>query len=226
MVRAGIRQRCSIHAMAPDSIETDFMDWTILADEATVEKTADALRENGFEVFIAKDGSEAKRKALELIPEGSEVFTATSTTAEQIGLANQINESGKYVSIRKKLMSMDRNKERAEMARASAAPEWTVGSVHAITEDGKAIIASGSGSQLPAYAYGSHHVLWIAGTHKIVKDLEHGFKRIYEHSLPLESERARKAYGVPGSTVAKLLIIQKEHPGRIQIILVKEVLGF
>jgi len=151
----------------------------------------------------------------------------TSTTVESIGLAKELNESGKYDSVRKRLGSMDRNTQSKEMARIGAVPDWVVGSVHAVTEDGKAIIASATGSQLPSYAYGARHVVWIAGTQKIVKDLEQGIRRVHEHSLPLESERARKAYGVPGSTVAKMLVINKETiEGRITVILVKEVLGF
>ena len=51
-------------------------------------------------------------------------------------------------------------------------------------------------------------------------------KRIYEHTLPLENERALKVYGV-SSNVSKILIINKEtKPKRITIILVKEKLGF
>ena len=52
-------------------------------------------------------------------------------------------------------------------------------------------------------------------------------KRIYEYVLPKESERARKAYGVAGSNVSKLLIINRENkPNRITLIFVKEVLGY
>jgi hypothetical protein len=62
---------------------------------------------------------------------------------------------------------------------------------------------------------------------KITSDLDEGIKRVYEHVLPLESERAHKAYGVPGSNVSKLLIINKEvNPKRLTIILIKEDLGF
>jgi len=64
-------------------------------------------------------------------------------------------------------------------------------------------------------------------TKKIVSDFDEGLRRIYEYSLPLESERARKAYGVPGSSVNKLLIINKEYtPNRITMIIIKENLGF
>lgn len=48
--------------------------------------------------------------------------------------------------------------------------------------------------------------------------------RIEKYVLPLENERAMKAYGV-GSAINKVLIVNKEViPGRIHIILVKEKL--
>ncbi len=202
------------------------MDWTKPANDKTIDETAKALESNGFKVFVVNSGEEAKRKALEIIPKGSEVLTSTSVTTQSIGLAEEINNSGNYNSVINRLRAMDREKQHLEMNKIGSAPEWIVGSIHALTMDGKAIIASASGSQLPGYSYGSVHVLWIVGSQKIVKDLDEGMRRIYEHSLPLESERARKAYGVSGSAVFKLLIMQKEKPGRITIILVREALGF
>jgi L-lactate utilization protein LutC len=202
------------------------MVWDKLADAETIKTTIKALNANGISTLVVETGDEARKKVLELIPKGLEVFTVSSTTVESIGLAKEINESGKYTSVRGKLTAMDRNTQKKEMTEIGAAPDWVVGSVHAVTEDGKAMIASGSGSQLPAYVFGASHVVWVVGTHKIVKDMEQGIRRIYERSLPLESERARKAYGVPGSSVNKLLIINKETPGRITLIFVKEVLGF
>ena len=70
-------------------------------------------------------------------------------------------------------------------------------------------------------------VIFVAGAQKIVKNLDQGFKRIYEYVLPLESERAKKAYGIPGSAVNKILVVNKEiQPDRINLIIVNEVLGF
>jgi hypothetical protein len=203
------------------------MEWNKPADAETIRATVKALNANGFSTIIAENAGEARKKVLELIPKGAEVFTVTSTTVNTIGLAKDINESGNYDSVRNKLGDMDRNTQRKEMARLGAVPDWVLGSVHAITADGKVIIASASGSQLSSYAYGAQHVIWVVGTQKLVKDLDMGFKRIYEYTLPLESERARKAYGAPGSVVAKLLVMNKEPiNGRITIILVKEALGF
>lgn len=200
--------------------------WNTIADTATIEKTVQALKDHNIDVFVVENSQEAKRKALELIPKGAEVMTMTSQTLEETELAKELNESGKYDATKPKLFQMSREKDSKLMQRIGAASEYAIGSVHAITEDGKVLVASNSGSQLPGYAYGSTHVIWIAGTQKIVKNFDEGIKRIYDYVLPLESERAKKAYGVPGSFVSKLLIFNREVPGRITMILVKESLGF
>lgn len=203
------------------------MVWDKLASDDALNAAMKALNANGISTIVVENGAEAKKKTLKLIPKGAEVFTVTSTTVNDIGLAKEINESGNYKSVRNMLNDMDREKQRKEMVKIGAAPDWVVGSVHAVTQDGHVMIASATGSQLPAAAYSAEHVLWVVGTQKIVKDQEEGFRRIYEHALPLESERAKKAYGAPGSFVAKVLIISKEViPGRITMILVKEKLGF
>lgn len=197
-----------------------------LAGSGSVEKTIAALKQNGIDAFLVENAAEAKQKIIELIPQGAEVMTMTSATLDAEGIAKEINESGKFESVRKKLNSMDRKTQGPEMQKLGAAPDWVVGSVHAVTEDGKILVASASGSQLPAYAYGSQHVVWVVGTQKIVENLDEGFKRVYEYTLPLEDARARKVYGV-GSSVSKILIVNKESaPGRITIIFVKEKLGF
>lgn len=201
-------------------------DWKTVADDVTIEKTTKALNDNGIDVIVVKNAQEAKEKALSLIPLKSEVMTMTSETLRKLGVEAVLNESGDYDSIKTKLSKMDRKTQSNEMQKFGAAADYSIGSVHAVTEDGKVMIASNSGSQLPGYAYGSSHVIWIVGTQKIVKNFDDGMKRIYEYVLPLESERAHKAYGVAGSFVSKLLIFNKERPGRITLILVKESLGF
>lgn len=201
--------------------------WNMLATEETVQKTIESLKSRNIEGLFVQNGEEAKKKVFELIPQGAEVMTNTSVTLDTLGISQEINESGKYNAVKPKLFSMDRKTQGLEMNKLGAAPEWAIGSVHAVTQEGNVIIASNSGSQLPGYAYGSAHVIWVVGTHKIVPDLDAGFKRIYEHSLRLESERAKKAYGVDGSNVSKMLVINQENvQQRITLIFVNEVLGY
>lgn len=204
--------------------------WNELANDKAVARTIESLKTNGINSLVVENAEQAKIKVLEIIPLGSEVMNMTSVTADSISLTSEINESGKFDSVKNKLSKMNRETDGKLMQMTGAAPEWTVGSVHAVTEDGKVMVASNTGSQLGAYSYGANHVIWIVGTQKIVKNLDEGFKRIEEYVLHLESKRARKAYGLPetyNSFISKLLIINREiKPQRITLIFVKEVLGF
>lgn len=206
--------------------EVESMKWEEIADDATVKKVAKALQKRGIEVFVANNGTEAKRKVFELIPEGAEVMEATSATLDAIGATHELEESGKYDSVRRKLRGLKDPEERNAVRRKSLGAAYGIGSVHAITEDGQLLTASASGSQVSLYAFDSQTVILVVGTHKIVKNLDEGFKRIYEHSLPLESKRVHDAYGWAGSYVGKILILERDRPGRTKVILVKEKLGF
>ncbi len=203
--------------------------WNQLASKESIDKTIEALKANGIEAKFVETSEEAKKEVLSQIPEGAEVMTMSSTTLDAIGLSEEVNKAdGQFKPVRDKLYAMNQQTQAQEMNQLGAAPEWTVGSVHAVTEDGHVLIASNTGSQLGAYAYGALNVIWVVGTQKLVKDTEEGLKRIYEYVLPLESDRANKAYNIStGSFVSKLLIINKEiKPGRITLIFVGEKLGF
>jgi len=206
------------------------MQWDTLASNETLQKTIDVLKENGIESVIVANKADAKKKVLELLPKDAEVMTMTSITLDEIEVVETINESGEYDSVKNKLMKLDRATEGAKMQKIGSAPQWAIGSVHAVTEDGKVVVVSNTGSQLPAYAYGAQHVIWVVGTQKIVKNLDDATTRIYDYVLPLETRRARVAYGLPDtwdSNVSKMLIISKEvTPQRLTIIFVKEKLGF
>ena len=154
------------------------------------------------------------------------MFTSLSEMLAETGLAAEINDSGRYDAIRPKLARLDRTTQRREMKKLAAAPDFVVGSVAAITEDGEIMVASGSGSQLGHYSYEAGKVILVARVQKIFRDAAEGLRRIEEYSLPLEDERMRKAFGYPSSLV-KILTIRRDFPaGRTTLILVREKLGF
>jgi L-lactate utilization protein LutC len=200
------------------------MAYAQVASEEQIERTAKALEANGIRVIIAASGEEAKQKLFELIPAGAEVFTGTSVTLDTLGVPAEVNQ--RYNSVRAKLATMNPQTQMREMIKMGAVPEWMVGSVHAVTEDGTVVIASNTGSQLAGYAAAAAHVVWVVGAQKIVPNLDEAFKRIREYSLALEDERALKVYGM-NSNISKLLIVHREvMPGRTTMILVKEEMGF
>jgi hypothetical protein len=185
-----------------------------------------ALNQNGFHAQAVETAAEARQIVASLLPEGAEVFNNTSRTLETIGVADDIERSGRYEPLRLRLFQMDREMQAREMRVLAASPEYVVGSVHAVTEGGSLLIASASGSQLGPLVSGAAHVIFVIGGQKVVTDLDAGIRRIYEYSLQLEDQRAREAYGMP-SGVNNILIMNKVvMPDRVSAILVHEALGF
>lgn len=201
--------------------------WDTLPPKSTIEAAMNALQANGITSFFASTRDEAKEKVLSLIPQNSEVMTMTSVTLSETGILDEIQKSGKYIDLKKKLFSLNRETDDQKMREIGSSPQWALGSVHAVTENGDVLIASNTGSQLPAYAYGAGHVIWVVGAQKIVKNIDEGMRRIHEHTLPLESKRAHEAYGVEKSNVSKILLISKEvNPERLKLLFVNEVIGY
>lgn len=195
------------------------------ASDDRIKKTKAGLESRGFKVLIVDDLTQLHDKIVELIPKGSEVFTATSQTLDRAKLTEELNSSD-YVSVRDKFMSLYGQPEKElEMKRIGSASDYAVGSVHAITEDGQAVIASASGSQIPNYVYGAKNFIWAVGSQKIVKNLDEAIERIENYSYHLEDVRAQKAYGVH-SSINKLLIYRKEPQGRGTVIIIREPAGF
>src|SRR5579859_4932267 len=120
--------------------------WSKLADKATIDKTVEALKRNNINAVVVSTGDEAKQKVLEMIPEKAEVINMTSVTLDMLGISKEITESGKYRAVKNTLSKMDRNTQNLEMQKLGAAPEYSIGSVHAVTEEGHVFIASNSGS--------------------------------------------------------------------------------
>jgi acyl-CoA hydrolase len=199
--------------------------FTALPDDQTLAATVVALEEHGFSVEIV-DGLDAAREAvLTRIPKGTSVMTNTSVTLEETGIADAVNNGGPYESMRNKLLALDFATQLQEMKAIGGQPDYAVGSVHAVTRDGTLVIASASGSQLASYAWGAANVIFVIGAQKLVPTLEAARERIYEHSLKLEDARAVAAYG-QNSYVGKILEIHQELPGRIHVVLVRQVVGF
>ena len=197
-----------------------------LASDQDIESVAHALENAGVKAFVSDSGNGARKLVRSMLPEGAEVFNNTSQTLEAIGIADDIERSGRYQPLRPRLYQMDREMQGREMRTLAASPDYVVGSAHAVTQGGSLLIASASGSQLGPVVSGAGHVILVIGGQKIVTDIAAGLRRIYEYCFPLEDERARRAYGMP-SGVNNILIINKVvTPGRLTTILVKERLGF
>jgi len=191
-----------------------------------LDRAAAALTAHGFTVEILDNVAAARARVKDLIPEGASVFTGASETLRLSGIDEDINTSGRYDSAKTRGHALDRVKDLREIWRLMSTPDVIVGSVHAVTETGSLVIASASGSQLPGYAGGAAHAIWIVGAQKVVPDLSTALRRVEEHCLPLESARIQKIYGQP-SAINRLLILNAEpDTGRGTVLLLREAIGF
>jgi len=202
------------------------LDFARVASDEDIATVVGALTAKGMAASVVEKRSEARSCVLDLLPEGAEVYTALSQTLEILGLQEEVNATSRYIPLRSQVDKLGRE---GRMSRAGrklmASPEYVIGSVHAITLEGQVLIASGSGSQLAGYAFGASHVIWVVGAQKIVRNVDEGLRRIWEYSYPLENERMQTRYGMD-SFPAKILLVEREMPGRISVLLVKEALGF
>ncbi len=172
------------------------------------------------------DGAAAARAAvLRRLRPSDVVLEATSETLSEIGLVGPGASPVPYRRLRPELDRLARAGRRDEKRRRGASPEVIVGSVHAVTERGEVLVASGSGSQLGPYGYGAGRVIWVVGAQKVVRDLAEGLRRIQEFAVQREDLRVRRLGGA-GSVVNKLLIVFGEHqPQRVTAILARHRLG-
>jgi LUD domain len=203
--------------------------WERLPSQETIDRTLVGLKSRGINAEFVPNRQEALELVTRMIPEGTELMTASSRTLDEIGFLALL-KSGKHhwTSLNDVVYTEKDPAKRAELRRRSINVDYFLGSVHAITETGEMIVASASGSQIPSYAFTSKNVIWVAGTQKIVAGLEEGLRRVREHSLSLEIARM-KSLGYPGSMIAKILIVEQEPAllGRkVSMILVNEKLGF
>lgn len=204
------------------------MKYTKIADNKVIEKTVEALKTRNIHTVVVDTKEDALEEIKKLIPKGGSVMNASSTTLTEIGFVDYLKEGEHgWNNIHENILNEKDPVKQALLRKESVLADYFLGSVHAITEQGQLLIASASGSQLPSYAFTSDNVIWVAGAHKIVADREQAFKRLEDYVFPLENERMQSV-GYPGSTVGRVLIIEREiMPNRhLTLILVKEKLGF
>ncbi len=203
------------------------MAYDILPSKAAIDRTLEALKARGIGVRLVDDGEQALEELRKMIPKGDGVMTGGSTTLEQIGFTDLlITGRHPWKNLKDAILKEKDPAKQSRLRRESVLADHFIGSVHALTETGEAVVASASGSQIPAYAFSSNHVIWVVGAQKIVPDLDAGLKRVREYCLPLEDQRV-KSTGGAGSMIGWLLIFEKLMPFRkIDLILVNEVLGF
>ena len=208
-----------------DPAPTSGHETPVPASAETIQAVVAALEHNHIEALVVGTAVEARDRILGLVPEGSEVHWAKSKTLDDLGLTAIFLDTTRYDPVRPRYLQLDRRTQNREIRKISAAPDIMLGSVQAVTRDGALVTASYSGSQIGPYAMGAGRVILVAGSQKIVPDLDAAIRRVRDTVMPYEDARLRAQMG-RGTHLAKLLVTYMEPlPGRTTLILVREPVG-
>ncbi len=192
----------------------------------SINRTIEALAARNMKAILADTREAALLKLKELVPEGSEVFVSTSETLDTIGYTEHMHGNDRYINLHDQMLAHTDPASQREFRRKTTTADYFVGSVQAIAETGEIVVASGSGSQIGAYAYGARRVILVAGTQKICPSLADAEARTRGFTLE-RHDRWLEGRGAAPAPIGKYLVM--EHApvaGRISMILIPESLGW
>ena len=197
-----------------------------LASETSILKTVESLTQRNINALVVDSTVEALSLLVSLVPRGSDVYCGTSETLDSIGFREYIQNNPDYRSLDREFEMESDPQNKQELRRLSSISEYYVGSVQAISESGEVVVASSSGSQVGAYAFGAKHVILVSGTQKICPSLGDAISRVRGYSTDKHDEWLAEK-GIGPSPIGKLLILEKETQiGRITVLLIREDLGW
>lgn len=201
-------------------------------NELLAQKVINGLASRNMTGYYAASAEEAKKIALDLIPEGSSISMGGGMSVHEIGLVDALKE-GNYNFI-------DRDKAEDKRAAMLAAydADFFLSGCNAMTEDGVLVNIDGNANRVSAIAQGPKKVIFIVGMNKVCDDVDGAMKRARNVAAPINSQR----FGLdtpccktgscmncksPDTICCQFLITRfSRHEGRIHVILVNDSLGF
>lgn len=187
-----------------------------------------------IESFYCDTKEEAVSKIVEMIDEGKSVTWGGSTTLNELGVKDVL-ENGNYTVI-------DRDKhagaERVAKMKEAFTADYYLTSSNALTLDGRLVNIDGVGNRVASISYGPDKVIFVVGINKVVKTLDEAYDRIRNIATPpnalrLNLETPCAKTGVCHDCLSKdcicgqvLVTRYNRIDDRIKVIIVGENLGF
>ena len=197
------------------------------------------LERRGIGLAYCADGASAVDYLLSRIPVGATVMNGGSTTLEQIGFLDAL-EDGPYDWLRPRVKAVSDPEERVRARRRATIADYFVGGINAITASGEIVNADGSGNRISAYAFGAGRLFLVAGVNKIVPDIASAFERLRNVAAVQECRHLgmntpcaltgrcdNAACRGPDRQCGKVLVIENERiAGRICVVMIGAELGY
>lgn len=200
-------------------------------NELLAQKVIKGLESRNMTGYYAANKEEALQKALELIPEGSTVTMGGAMSAVEIGLVDAVM-NGNYTFLNRNEM------EPREALLKGYDADVFLTSANAMTDDGVLVNIDGNANRVSYIANGPKKVVVIVGLNKVCSDIDHAMKRArnvaattnaqrFEVNTPCKKTGTCANCKSPDTICCQFLITRfSRHAGRIQVILVNDVLGF
>ena len=203
--------------------------------ECVAKKTIEALKDKGYNAVYVENIEAVRAVVASLIPQGASVAVGGSMTLNETGVLSDI-QSGAYEFIDR--YNQPSSEDMYEKFRESYHADFFVTSTNAITKNGELINIDGTGNRTSAIEFGPKNVIVIAGTNKIVRDINEGIVRV-KQIAPMNAKRlnCQTPCTVDGQchectceqricNITSIIHNCYRHPGRITVILVPEALGY
>ena len=201
------------------------------ANKAKIETIISNLEKRNMTGYYCEDLTSARELVLSMIGDEDLVAWGGSVTIEQLDLKKELK---KFI---------DRDAAPAEdfmkVRREALLSDVFLTSTNAITMEGELVNIDGMGNRVAAMCFGPEKVIIVAGVNKIVRDEEAAIARIKTDACPPNCVRLNKktpcaATGkcgdckIPGNTICAYTVTTRFSmiPGRINVIMVNENLGF
>ncbi|MCR5287690.1 MAG: lactate utilization protein [Saccharofermentans sp.] len=201
-------------------------------NEKLAQKVIKGLSSRNMTGYYASSAEEAKKIALDLIPEGSTVTMGGGMSVHEIGLVDAL-KNGNY-----DFLDRDQAEDKRAAMLAAYDADFFLSSCNAITEDGVLINIDGNANRVSAICQGPKKVLFIVGMNKVCSDVDGAMKRARNVAAPINAQR----FGLdtpcsktgscmncksPDTICCQFLVTRfSRHADRIHVILVNDTLGF
>ncbi|MDR2398418.1 MAG: lactate utilization protein [Spirochaetaceae bacterium] len=196
-------------------------------------RAAAAFREKGWRVWYAEDREVAKKLLFETcLPKGVTVGLGGSETLAALEVLPALRTADYHLFDRYNCA------DHFAMCRDSLLAEYFLTGANALTITGEMVNIDCSGSRVAAMAYGPRHIIVVAGVNKIVDTLDEAVARVHaiapmnckrnNHKTPCVETGLCADCNMPGRMCNHLLITYnaQKFPGRFNLILINESLGF
>ncbi len=204
--------------------------------DENLQKTIENLHRNHMGGHFVQNKEELYALLSALLPQGATVGCGDSVTLEDTGVLQLVRE-GPYTFYDKYQPGLTKEQKREIYLKNFDADVFLTG-VNAVTQGGQLFNIDGNGSRVAPMLYGPRRVVVVAGTNKLVPDVQQAITRARQVAAPLDAKRLCK--DTPCTKLGRcvdcrhpqricndfVLIAGQFQEGRIQVIFIDGTFGY